>query len=144
MMIFSELYFAIILPNFEYYISIWISAADCHLKLLDRAFSRIKFILPDVNLSLKRRRVVGCLVLFFKILHNPNHPLYIKLPGPYIQRRTTRYALSLNDRAFSRTYCRTEQFSRSFLIYICKILQIYNHLRLKLIFITYVTADLKF
>ena len=114
-------FFAFILPSFEYCMPVWLSAADCHLKLLDRAFSRIKFILPDVNFSLKRRRVVGCLVLFFKILHNPNHPLYIKLPGPYIQRRTTRYALSLNDRAFSRTYCRTEQFSRSFLPYICKI-----------------------
>ena len=64
---------------------------------------------------------IGCLVLFYKILHNPNHPLYIKLPGPFIQRRTTRYGLSLNDRAFSAIFCRTNQFSRSFLPYICKI-----------------------
>ena len=114
-------FFAFILPSFEYCMSVWLSAADCHLKLLDRALSRIRFILPEANFNLKKRRLVGCLVLFYKILHNPNHPLYIKLPGPYIQRRTTRHALSLNDRAFSAVFCRTDQFSKSFLPYISKI-----------------------
>ena len=70
-------FFAFILPSFEYCMPVWFSAADCHLKLLDRAFSRIRFVLPKASFDLKRRRMVGCLFLFYKILNNPNHPLYI-------------------------------------------------------------------
>ena len=114
-------FFAFILPFFEYCMPVWFSAADCHLKLLDRALNGIRFILPDFCFSLEKRRTVGCLVLLYKILENPNHPLYVKLPGPYIHRRITRYSLSMNDRAFSPVTCRTNQYSRSFIPKICKI-----------------------
>ena len=72
---------------------IWSSAAECHLRLLERALNGIKFILPDLEFNLEKGRIVGCLVLLYKIIHNPSHPLYNKLPGPFIQRRITRYSL---------------------------------------------------
>ena len=100
---------------------VWMSAASSHLKLLDRALSKLEFILPDLSFSLVKRRKIGCLALLYKILNNPDHPLYTKLPGPYIQRRTTRYALSLNDRAFSAIPFGSDQFSRCFLPFTCRI-----------------------
>ena len=51
----------------------------------------------------------------FQILNNSEHPFYSKLPGPYLQRRTTRNALSLSDIAFSAISFKSEQFSRWFL-----------------------------
>ena len=75
--------------------SVWLSVANSHLKLLDRALSNLKFILPDLSFSLVKHRKVECLTLLYKILINPEHPLYTKLSGPYLQRRNTRYALLL-------------------------------------------------
>ena len=98
---FSHGFFAFIFPSFEYFIPVWLSAANSHLKLLDHALSNLKFILPDLSFNLDKRRKVGFLTLLFKVLNNPQHPLYSNLPGPYLQRRITIYALSLNDGAFS-------------------------------------------
>ena len=97
------------------------SAASSHLKLLDRALSKLEFILPDLSFSLVKRRKVGCRALLFEILNNPDHLLYTKLPGPYLQRRITRYALSLNNRAFSAISFKSELFSGCFLPLTCKI-----------------------
>ena len=77
----------------------------------------IIFIWILIFFNLEKRRHVGCLTLLYKMLHNPSHPLYCKLPGPFIQRRITRYSLSLNDRAFSSVRCRTNQFLTCFIPY---------------------------
>ena len=76
--------FAFILPSFEYCMPVWMSVARSHLKLLDRALSKLEFILPDLSFTLVKRRKVGCLTLLFKILNNPEHPLYTKLTSPYL------------------------------------------------------------
>ena len=100
---------------------VWLSATNSHLKMLDRALSSLKFSLPDLSFNLDKRRKVGCLTLLFKIWNNPAQPLYSKLPGTYLQKRTTRYALSLNGRAFSAIYFKSEQFWCCFLPLACKI-----------------------
>lgn len=55
-----------ILPHFEYCHSVWISAAESHLKLLDKVFKQIKFLLPNLEINLRHRRLVGSLSYFFQ------------------------------------------------------------------------------
>ena len=74
----KQTFFVFILPSFEYCMPVWLSAASSHLELLDRVLSNLEFILPDFNFSLVKRRKVGCLTLLFRILNNPDHPLYNK------------------------------------------------------------------
>ena len=107
-------FYSFILPLFEYCSPVWCSASEVHLKLLDRVFNQIKFLLPSVVLKLEHRRMVGALSLMFKIASSNNHPLFNILPPPNQPSRTTRYSLNLNDRAFSVSLCRTTQFSRCF------------------------------
>ena len=52
-------FFAFILPSFEYFMPVWISAANSHLKFFDRALSNHKFILADLSFSLVKRGKVG-------------------------------------------------------------------------------------
>ena len=59
-------FYSFILPHFEYCGPVWLSAADSHFRLLDRAFSMIGFLIPDLNISLCHRRLVGSICLFFK------------------------------------------------------------------------------
>ena len=108
-------FFAFILPHFEYCTTIWMSAADCHLKLLDRSLNSIKFILPDFSLDLDHRRLVGSISVFFKILNNSRHPLHSALPASFTPTRLTRYTESLNSRALNFVDTRTNQFSRCFM-----------------------------
>ena len=114
-------FYAFILPCFEYCMPVWSSAADSHLKLLDRALNNIRFFLPDISIDLEKRRRVGCLSLLFKIIHNSSHPLHASLPDPYIQVRPTRYALALNDQAFSVLNTHTNQFARCFVPSVCRL-----------------------
>ena len=108
-------FYSFILPHFEYCPSVWISAAESHLKLLDRAFNQIKFILPNLQINLRHRRLVGLMSYFFKIMSNPNHPLLRILPGPSPTTRTTRQSLIVNDRSLIVNRYNTSQFSRCFI-----------------------------
>ena len=101
------------------------SAAECHLKLLDRAFNSVKFLLPDLILNLIHRRRVGALTMLFKIYNNVKHPLYFKLPPRLAPVRETRNTLLLNDCALTPVRHRTEQYSRCF---IPSLLKIWNRL----------------
>ena len=114
-------YFSFTLPSFEYCMPIWLSTAECHLKLLDHATVGINVILSNLNINLERRRTLGCLSFLYKILHNPYHPLYAKLPGPFIHWRVTRFSISLNDRIFAGVKCKTQQFFKVLHPKICKI-----------------------
>ena len=107
-------FYSFLLPHFEYCHSVFLSACDTNLKLLDRAFRQIKFLLPDLHLSLEHRRSVGVLTHLYKIVMNSNHPLHCLLPEPYRPSRTTRYSSRMNDRSFSVIRTGTSQFSRSF------------------------------
>lgn len=108
-------FYAFILPHFEYCAPVWMSAASCHLKLLDRALNSIRFILPNLSLDLYHRRTIGALSLLFKAFNDVQHPLHNVLPDRFVPLRATRYSLNLNDLAMNRATVSTNQFSRCFI-----------------------------
>ena len=80
-----------ILPVLEYCTAVWCSAADTHLKLLDRALSGARFLTGGViECDIAHRRSVAVLCMLYKIRCNQMHPLNGALPGPYVQRGYTR------------------------------------------------------
>ena len=90
------------------------SVADVHLKLLDRAFNQIRFLLPSIDMSLRHRRRVGFMTHFLKIFVNHEHPLHDLLPPPAHATLCTRSSVRLGDHSLSITRASTSQFSRSF------------------------------
>ena len=73
------------LPVLEYYSAVWCSAADTHLKLLDRAVSFARFLTGGVfECDIAHRRSVAVLCMLCMIGCNPVHPLNGALPGPYV------------------------------------------------------------
>ena len=95
----------------EYCSAVWCSAADTHLKLLDRAVSGARFLTGGVfECDIANRRSVANLCMLYKIRCNPVHPLNGSLPGPYVAVRVTRGALV----AHRYTYA-LMQYSRTFI-----------------------------
>ena len=104
-----------IFPCFEYCSAVWSSAADSHLKLLDRNLNVIKFLIPDLHINLWDRRSVSSLCMLYKIYHNLEHPTHSDLPSLYRPSCNTRNAINLNGLAFSFVMFNTAQFSKSFI-----------------------------
>ena len=78
----------------EYCSAVWCSAADAHLKLLDRVVSGACFLDGGVlNCNLSHRRSVAVLFMLYKIRCHPMHPLCGALPVPYVRVRVTRGTL---------------------------------------------------
>ena len=72
-----------VLPILEYCSAVWCSAADTHLKLLDRAVNGSRFLTLGVfECDIAHRRSVTVLCMLYKIRCNPVHPLNGALPGP--------------------------------------------------------------
>ena len=72
----------------------WCSAADTHLKLLDRAVSGARFLTGGVfECDIAHRRFVAVLYMLYKTRCNPMRQLNDELPGPYVPVRVTRGAL---------------------------------------------------
>ena len=68
-------FWGFVLPVLEYCSAMWCSAADTHLKLLDRVVSGACFIAGGVlNCDLSPRRSVAVLCMLYKIRCNPKHP----------------------------------------------------------------------
>ena len=84
-----------ILPCLEYCSPVWSSAADSHLKLLDKNLRASKFVIPILTISLQHRRFISSLCMLYKIFHNPSHPLHSELPNLFHPRRVTRGSLSI-------------------------------------------------
>ena len=83
-----------VLPVLEYCFAVWCSAADKHLKLLDRAVSGARFLTGGVfECDISHRRSVAVLCMLYKIRCNPVHALYGALPGLYVPARVTRGVL---------------------------------------------------
>ena len=83
-----------VLPVLEYCSANWCSAADTHLRLLDRVVSCASFLTGGVfGCYLAHRRSVAVLCKLYKIMCNPMHPLYGALPVPYVLVRVTRGAV---------------------------------------------------
>ena len=69
------------MPVLEYCSAVWCSAADTHLRLLDRVVSGASFLTVGVfACDLAHRRSVSVLCMLHKIRCNPMHPLYGALP----------------------------------------------------------------
>ena len=100
----------------EYCSAVWCSAADTHLKLLDRAVSGARFLTGCVfECHISHRRSVAVQCMLFKIRCNPVHPLNGTLPGPYVPARVTRDALVAHLYTYAPPHCRTLQYSRTFI-----------------------------
>ena len=100
-------------PVFLYCSAVWCSAADTHLKLLDRAVSGARFLIGRVfECDIAHRRSVAVLCMLYTIRCNPVHPLNGALPGPYVPMR-------LHVVAQRYTYApplnRTSQYRRTFI-----------------------------
>ena len=114
-------FFSFILPHFEYCSAVWSSAADSHLRLLERAFNSVKFLLSDLDLDIGHRRDVGGLCILFKVVNDVHHPLHKFLPRFYQPARFTRYSEAVNSMAFEIGRHSTSQFSRCFLPHFCRL-----------------------
>ena len=68
-------FWGFVLPVLEYCSSVWCSAADTHLKLLDRVVSGACFLAGGVlNCNLSHRRSLAVLCMLNKIRCKPMHP----------------------------------------------------------------------
>ena len=71
-----------LLPVLEDCSAVWCSAADIHLKLLDRAVSGAQFLTGGVfECAITCRRSAAVLCMLYKIRCNPMHPLNDALPA---------------------------------------------------------------
>ena len=104
-------------PVLGYYSAVWCSAADTHLKLLDRAVIGVRFLTVGVfECEIAHRRSVAVLCMLYNIGCNPVHPLNGALPGEYVPVRLTRSALIAYWYTYSPPRCRTSQYSRTFIL----------------------------
>ena len=100
----------------EYSSAVWCSAADTHLKLLDRVVSGACFTAGGVlNCDLSHRRSVAVLCMLYKIRCDPKHPLCGTLPVPYVPVQVTCGALITHRYTFAPSRCRTSQNRRTFI-----------------------------
>ena len=105
-----------VLAVLEYCSTVWCSAADTHLKLLDRAVSGARFLTERVfECDIAHRRSVSVLCMLYKIGCNPMHPLNGAPPGLSVSVRVTRGALVTHRYSYAPPRCRTSQYSRTFI-----------------------------
>ena len=82
-------------PVLEYCSAVWCSAADTHLRLLDRVVSGASFLTGGVfECDLSYHCSVAVLCMLYNIRCNPMHPLCGALPVPYVMVRFTRGAVN--------------------------------------------------
>ena len=99
-----------VLPVLEFCSAVCCSAADTHLKLLDRAVSGSRFLTGVVfECDIAHRRSVAVMCMLYKIRCNPMHPLNDALHGRYTRcpGRTSVYlcAVSLQALALPQDLC---------------------------------------
>lgn len=97
----NQIFNAFILSHFEFCAPVWMSAADCHLKLHYRAINSIQFISPSLVLDLDHQHQVGALSILFNIFKNNQHLLHNVLSDPLPPARVTRFAFSKNNLSFN-------------------------------------------
>ena len=103
-----------VLPVLEYCSAVWCSAADTHLKLLDRAVSGSRFLTGGVfECDIYHRRSMAVLCMLYRIRCNQVHPLSGALHWPYVPVRVTRGALLAHRYTYAPPRCRTLQYSRT-------------------------------
>ena len=96
----------------------WCSAADTHLKLINRVVSGASFLAGGVfECDLAHRRSVAVLCMLYKIRCYPLHPLYGALPVPYVPVRVTRGAVIAHGYTYAPLRCGTSQYSGTFILF---------------------------
>ena len=111
----SICFWSFILPVLEYGSTVWASAAQCHLALLDSIVHRaISLTGGELKCDLAHRRRVASLSLFYRIRENPSHPMFSGLPPLHVPVRNTRSSLVAHRFSLQESRCRTSQFQRSF------------------------------
>ena len=111
----ARCFWSFLLPVLEYCSQVWMSAAECHLRLLDRVVRKAIALSGGVfTCNLGHRRKVAALCLFYKIRSNASHPVHDLLPGLFVPRRATRLAESAHDFRLEVPRLRTSLCSRSF------------------------------
>ena len=112
-------FWSFVLPVLEYCSAVWCSAADTHLKLLDRVVSGACFSAGGVlNCNLSHCWSVAVLCMLYKIRCNPMHPPRGALPVPYVPVQVTHCALIAHRYIYAEpcsTRCRTLQYRRTFI-----------------------------
>ena len=109
-------FWVFVLPVLEYWSAVWCSAADTHLKLLDRVVRRACFLAGgELNCNLFHRRSVAVLCMLYKIRCNPMHPLCGALPVLYVPVRVTRGTLIAHRYTYAPPRCITSQYRRTFI-----------------------------
>ena len=105
-----------VLPVLEYCPAVWCSAADTHLKLLDRAVSGAQFLTGGVfECDISHRRSMAVVCMLYKIRCNLVHPLYDALSGPYVPALVAGGALVAHRYTYAPPRCITLQYSRTFI-----------------------------
>ena len=109
-------FWGFVLPVLEYCSTVWCSAADTQLKLLDCVVSFACFLAGGLlNSNLSHRRSVAVFCMLYKIRCIPKHPLCGALPVPYVPVPITRSALIAHRYTFAPPSCRTSQYRRTFI-----------------------------
>ena len=103
-----------VLPVLEHCSAVWCSAADTHLKLLDRAVSGVRFLTGGVvECDIAHHRSVAVLCILYKIRCNPMHLLNDVLPGLYVQVQVTLAALVTHQYTYVPPRCQKSQYRRT-------------------------------
>ena len=103
------------LPVLEYCSAWWCSAADTHLKLLDRAVSGARFLTGGVfECDISHRRSVAVLCMLYKIRCNRMQSFNDAVPGPCVPVRITRGTLVAHWYTNVPPRCKTSQYRKTF------------------------------
>ena len=86
---------------FEYCYPVWMSAAECHMKLLRKNFRCLMFLLQVSDISIEHRWQVSMMRTLFRIVQDIDSPLYSLLPESRVVIRETRGTSNLNSRDFN-------------------------------------------
>ena len=93
------------------------SAADTHLKLLDRMVSSASFwTWGMLKCDLAHHPSVSVLCMLYKIRCIPMHPLCGVLPLPYVPVRVIRGAWIAHRYTYATPRCRKSQYRRTFIL----------------------------
>ena len=106
-----------VLPALEDCSAVWCSAADTHIKQLDRVVSGASFLTAYgvFKFDIAHRRSVAVLSVLYKIRCDPMHPLYCALPLPHVPVRVTRDAMVAHLYSYAPHTCRTSMNSKTFI-----------------------------
>ena len=101
-------------PTLEYCAPVWMSTEVSHLSLLDRVVCCAERMYEVEHCCLGHRKKINAICLLYYIYHRADHPLHEYLHH-FVAALNTRPSAALCELALVIPWCRTDQFSRSFL-----------------------------